>query len=144
MQKKVIRQLSKRLRKIGKELGFRKLKIRSRPWGKYLLGSSRIYVINKHALEIHIDWRDFCLCAYGVYLRNGELPDKHVIYNYPDGEKCRTFLTEIYKTKITYPKKYKNIKFQLSPEFLFYQFDFCMQLIQNDPATLKAFFESLD
>ena len=140
MQEEIVQQMSDKLWEIGKQFGFDRLEIRSPGWW-----SSKIYVMNKHALQIGIDWRDYDLSMYAVYLRNGELPDEHAIYNYPDGQWCRKFLEEIYKTKRTYPKKYvKDRKERYSPEYLFYRFDFYAQLIQNDPATLKAFFESLD
>ena len=140
MQEEIVQQMADKLYEIGKQFGFDRLEIRSPGWW-----GTDIYVINRHALQIEIDWRKNAVFMYAVYLKNGELPDKHTIYNYPDGQWCRKFLTEIYKTKITYPKKYvKDFKNRCSREFLFYCFDFYVQLIQNDPATLKAFFESLD
>ena len=139
MQEEIVQQMSDKLWEIGKQFGFDRLEIRSPGWW-----GTDIYVINKHALQIKIDWRENAVFMYAVYLRNGELPDKGILYNYPDGQWCRKSLSVIYKAEIKYPKKYKNIKLQLSNEYLFFRFNFYMQLIQNDPATLKAFFESLD
>ena len=135
MNNLIIYQLSNKLYEIGKEMGFSKPVIRSNNH------SSEIYVKKGHALQIEIDWKEYELFMYVVYLRDDLLPEESVVYRYKDGHWCRKFVEEIYKTKRPH---IKNKDMRYSPEYLFSCFEFYAQLIRNDSTILTKFFKSID
>ena len=130
----ILNELSSKLYHLGKMINFPKSFVRS---DRY---SSEIYIINKHALQLEIDWQENNLFMYVVYLKNEELPYKSVIYIYNDGQWCRKFLEEVYKTK---RPLIKNSNRRYSSEYLFDCFEFYMQLIDNNPAILTEFYKSM-
>lgn len=130
MNKLILDQLSGRLDKIGKELGFHKLIMRSN-------GSiSEIYIANNHALELEIDWHENNLFMYAVYLKNKEIPKKGIVYRYEDGQWCRKYLEEIYKTK---RPDAKNTLKRYSETYLLDCFEFYIDLIHSSTDILKIF-----
>ena len=83
---------------------------------------SAIYILNPentYALQLEIDWMEYETFMYLVYLKNGNLPNKGIIYSYPDGHWCRKFLEEIYKTKCSY-KNSLVIYISYCPIFTYY------------------------
>lgn len=130
MDELILNQLSNRLQEIGNELGFHKLIKKS---SAYI---SKIYVVNKHALQLEVDWRENDLFMYAVYLKNNKLPDAGVIYRYSDGQWCRKYLEEIYRTKRPIVKD-KNKRY--SSKYFFDVFEFYMQLINGNPDILRDF-----
>lgn len=135
MENLFLNQLSHRLYEMGKTFGFSKPVVRS---DRY---TSEIYVINKHALQIEIDWRENNLFMYVVYLKNGELPDKNVIYSYADGHWCRKFLEEVYDSKRPRVKEYRA---RYSAEYLIDCFEFYKKLIDRNPVILTEFYKSIN
>ena len=130
MKNLILEQISKEFYKLGEELGFKKRVVRhSGP-------ISEIYVLNKHALQIEVDWHENDLFMYVVYLKNKSLPDDSVIYSYDDGHWCRKYLEGIYKAKHPVVKN-KNIRY--SSEYLLDCFDFYKRLIATNPSILKDF-----
>ena len=97
--------------------------------------------MNKHALQIEIDWQENNLFMYVVYLKNEVLPDKNVIYSYEEGQWCRKFLEEVYKTKRPQTKD-SNRRYSL--EHLIDCFEFYMKLINSNPTILAEFCKSID
>lgn len=95
--------------------------------------SSEIYFMNNHAIQLEIDWREYELFMYAVFLDNGSIPDKSVIYKYPDGRWCRKFLEEIYKVKRP------QIANSYTDEYLLECFEFYRELIENNPKVLNDF-----
>ena len=133
MNKCVLNQLTDRLCNIGDKLGFRN--ITSRTYG-YI---SEIYITNNHALQIEVDWRENNLFMYVVYLKNHSLPNKNIIYRYDDGQWCRKYIEEVYKTKRPVVIDSSN---RYSLDYLFTCFDFYEQLINSAPFILKNFDET--
>lgn len=102
---------------------------------------SAIYILNPentYALQLEIDWMEYETFMYLVYLKNGNLPNKGIIYSYPDGHWCRKFLEEIYKTKCFYKNSTRYTDERLFEHFMFYK-----DLIMRDPHKLQLYFESL-
>lgn len=131
----ILNQLSDKLYEIGEKMGFSRPIIRS---DRY---STEIYIIKNHALQLEIDWQENNLFMYVVYLKNNELPDKSVIYSYEDGQWCRKFLEEIYKTKRPCIKDHNR---RYSLEYLFDCFEFYIQLISSNPMVLTEFYKSIN
>ena len=130
----ILSQLVDRLYEIGKASGFSSPVVRS---DRY---SSEVYIIKEHALQLEIDWLENNLFMYVVYLKDNKLPDKNVIYSYSDGQWCRKYLEEIYKTK---RPRCKNHNKRYAPTYLFDCFDFYNQLISNNPLILTDFYKSI-
>ena len=131
----ILNQLSEKLYEIGKQMNFSKPIIRS---DKY---SSEIYIVKNHALQIEIDWQENNLFMYVVYLKDNVLPNRNVVYRYKDGQWCRKFLEEIYRTKRPYVGD--RIR-RYSSEYLLDCFAFYMQLIHNNPKILTDFYNTID
>ena len=134
MDNLILNQLSDRLYEIGKFFGFSKPIIRS---DRY---TSEIYIINKHALQIEIDWSENNLFMYVVYLKSGKLPDKNVIYSYADGHWCRKYLEEVYDSKRPCVKDHR-VRYSL--EYLIDCFEFYKKLIDSNPVILTEFYKSI-
>lgn len=130
MKNLILEQISKDFYKLGEELGFEKRIVRNK--GQI----SEVYVLNKHAIQIEVDWHENDLFMYVVYLKNKSLPDDSVIYSYDDGHWCRKYLEGIYKAKHPVVKN-KNIRY--SSEYLLDCFDFYKRLIATNPSILKDF-----
>lgn len=130
----ILEQLANKLYEIGKEMGFSKPVIRS---SRY---SSEIYIIKEHALQLEIDWRENELFMYVVRLKDRTLPDRNVIYSYEDGQWCRKYLEEIYKTK---RPRIKDRNKRYSAEYLLDRFAFYEQLINGAPQILTEFYKSI-
>ena len=130
MDKKVLCQLAEGLQTIGEGLGFTNRVIRKS------LGVSEIYVVNRHALQLEVDWRENNLFMYAVYLKNKGVPDKGVLYHYGDGHWCRKYLEEIcvVKRPIT-----KDCDRRYSSAYLFDCFAFYADLINTNKDILKNF-----
>lgn len=124
-------QLSDRFCELGRALGFTKKHIQT-------VGNiSEIYVINEHAIQLEIDWKENALFMYAVYIKDNRLPDRNVIYNYEDGHWCRKYIEEIYKTK---QPRLKDRSRRYTQEYLFDCFDFYAQLINSNPKILLDFY----
>lgn len=130
----ILNKLSDKLYEIGNLMDFSKPVIRS---NKH---RTEIYIIKDHALQIEVDWQENNLFMYVVYLKNKTLPKENVIYTYEDGQWCRKFLEEIYKTKRPYMKD-RNRRY--SSNYLFDCFEFYAQLIINNPVILTEFYKSM-
>lgn len=135
MKNLILNQIADRLYDIGKPWGFSKPIIRSDR------DSSEIYIINRHALQIEIDWRENNLFMYVVYLKNDELPNKNVTYCYADGHWCRKYLEEIYDYK---RPCIKDTLIRYSKDYLFDCFEFYRKLIDGDPIILTDFYKSIN
>ena len=130
MDKTVLYQLAEGLQKLGESLGFSSRVIRTS------CGVSEIYVVNKHALQLEIDWRENNLFMYAVYLKNNDLPDQEVLYHYGDGHWCRKYLEELYLTKRPIIKDRDR---RYSSAYLFDCFAFYTDLINSNTDILKNF-----
>ena len=135
MKNLILNQIADRLYEIGKPLGFSKPIVRSDR------DISEIYMINKHALQIEIDWRENNLFMYVVYLKNDELPNKNVTYCYADGHWCRKYLEEVYDSK---RPCIKDPSVRYSTDYLFDCFEFYRKLIDGDPIILTDFYKSIN
>lgn len=134
MKEHIFNQLSERFCEIGKKLDLTGLIVRGDNY------NSEIYIKNNHALQLEIDWHENNLFMYVVYLKNNELPDKNVIYNYEDGQWCRKYLEEIYKTK---RPQQKDRSKRYSEQYLFECLDFYEKLIEKNSSVLQEFFKSI-
>ncbi|MBO5726381.1 MAG: hypothetical protein J6S00_04905 [Clostridia bacterium] len=130
MDELTLNQLANNFCEFSEKLGFSNPIIRS---DTYI---SEIYVLNKHALQIEIDWRENELFMYVVYIRDNMLPNKNVIYNYDDGHWCRKFIEEIYKVKHPQVNKRQD---RYSSEYLFNILQFYKKLIGDSPEILVDF-----
>jgi len=128
----ILNELKKQMQEIGNKIGFNKLIVKS---NKNL---SEIYIMENHALQLEIDWRENNLFMYAVYLKDKKLPTDRVIYRYDDGQWCRKYVDDIYNTK-HYVAKDKNKRYSI--EYLFDCFDYYSQLINNDPIIFEKIFE---
>lgn len=131
MDELILKQLKDRLCEVADELGFHKLRMRTDGC------ISEVYVINKHAIQLEIDWHENNLFMYVVYLKNQVLPDKNVVYNYTDGQWCRKYIEEIYG--VNRPPVKANSRY--SADYLFDCFEFYLQLINRNPGLIKDFGE---
>ena len=134
MKEHIFNQLSERFCEIGKKLDLTGLIVRGDNY------NSEIYIKNNHALQLEIDWHENNLFMYVVYLKNNELPDKNVIYNYEDGQWCRKYLEEIYKTK---RPQQKDRSKRYSEQYLFECLGFYEKLIEKNSSVLQEFFKSI-
>lgn len=123
----VLELLKVEMNELCSELGCLKQIVRT---NKY---SSEIYIMNNHAIQLEIDWREYELFMYAVYLGNDALLDNSVIYSYPDGQWCRKFLEEIYKVKRP------QITNSYTDEYLLECFEFYKKLINSNPKILNDF-----
>ena len=130
MDKTVLYQLAEGLQKLGEDLGFSNRVIRTS------CGVSEIYVVNRHALQLEVDWRENNLFMYAVYLENNSLPDKGVLYHYGDGHWCRKFIEEIYLVRRPIIKGHNR---SYSSAYLLDCFAFYADLINSNPDILKDF-----
>lgn len=130
MNKTVLCQLAEELQKLGEGLDFRNQVIRTS------YGVSEIYVVNRHALQLEVDWRENNLFMYVVYLKNNSLPDKDVLYHYGDGHWCRKYLEELYLVKRPIIKDHNR---RCSTAYLFDCFAFYTDLINSNTDILKNF-----
>ena len=73
MNKIVLCQLAEKLQKLGESLGFGNHVIRTSS------AMSEIYVVNRHALQLEIDWRENDLFMYAVYLKDKKLPPELIL-----------------------------------------------------------------
>jgi hypothetical protein len=130
MDKTVLYQLAEGLQKLGEGLGFSNRVIRTS------CGVSEIYVVNRHALQLEVDWRENDLFMYAVYLENNSLPDKGALYHYGDGHWCRKYLEEIYQVKRPIIKDHDK---RYSSAYLLDCFAFYADLINSNTDILKIF-----
>ena len=130
MDKTVLYQLAEELQKLGESLGFSNRVIRTR------CGVTEIYVVNRHALQLEVDWRENDLFMYAVYLKNKSLPDEGVLYHYGDGHWCRKYLEEIYLVKRPIIKDHDR---RYSSAYLFDCFAFYTDMIKSNTDILKKF-----
>ena len=130
MDKMVLCQLAEELQKLGESLDFGNQVIRTSR------GVSEIYVVNRHALQLEVDWRENNLFMYAVYLKNNSLPDKGVLYHYGDVHWCRKYLEELYLAKRPIIKD-RNRRY--STAYLFDCFMFYTDLINRNTDILKDF-----
>ena len=130
MNEVILEQLAQKLYELGREWGF------SAPIVRTDGTISEIYIVKDHALQLEIDWRENDLFLYAVYLRDGELPGKSVIYSYPDGHWCRKYLEEICHTKRAVVRDRER---RYSEEYLFERFDFYVQMIRKHREHLAEF-----
>ena len=128
----VLCELKNRMQIIGSKFGFQKIITQSS------LGISDIYVMNKHAIQLEIDWKENNLFMYAVYLKDNKIPDEKIIYYYDDGHWCRKYLEEIYNVS---RQCIKNQKDRYSTNYLFDCFGFYENLIKNDPILLEQAFQ---
>lgn len=128
MNELIVNQLFCRLCELGKSMGFSEPIIRS---NKY---STEIYIVDKHALQVEIDWKENNLFMYAVYLIDCKLPDDSVIYHYPNGHWCRKYLEEICSTKRPSPR---NSDRRYSFDYLLDCFNFYASLIGTNPELVK-------
>lgn len=131
----MITQLEERFRALGTVLGLTKYKVRRGKW------TEELYLYDRHALQLEIDRRENALFLYGVRLRDGRLPGPEVVYRYPDGQLCRTFLEEIYHAKRPAPGARRE---QYTEAYLLACFDFYENLIRSDPDILRRYFDTMD
>ena len=130
MRETILAEIKEWLTKIGEPLGFKKLRIRNNS------DFTEIYLIGNHALQVEVDWRENNLFLYAVCLKNNKLPPKSVIYRYEDGQWCRRFLEDVYKTKRPLEKD-KDRRY--TAQYLFDCFTFYEQLIDGAPEVLIRF-----
>lgn len=130
MHKTILYRLTEKLKRLCEDLGFSKQVVRIN------CGVSEIYVVNRHALQLEVDWRENNLFMYAVYLKNNSLPDKEVIYNYGDGHWCKKYLEEIYQVERPIIKD-RNRRY--STEYLFDCFAFYAELIKSNTDLIKNF-----
>ena len=130
MEKTALYQLAEGLQKLGESLGFGNQVMRTN------CGASEIYVVNRHALQLEVDWRENNLFMYAVYLKNNDLPDKEVLYHYGDGHWCRKYLEEIYLVKRPTIKDHDR---RYTSAYLFDCFAFYTDLINSYADILKDF-----
>jgi len=132
----MVSELSEKLRELGKEFGFNEFIIQS---GTLY---DELYVKNKHALMIDIDWRDRFVGLYVVYLKDGKIP-KYAVDAYSDGHWCIKSIMSIYHR--TYPRKSKKESYKLpTDDDLYDLFYFPYQLIKDNPEVLRTFLENMD
>ena len=132
----MISDLSEKLRELGKEFGFNEFIIQS---GTLY---DELYVKNKHALMIDIDWRYRFVGLYVVYLKDGKIP-QYAVDSYPDGHWCIKSIMSIYHR--SYPLKNKKDRFKISTdEELYERFYFSYQLVKDNPEVLRTFLENMD
>ena len=130
MDKTILSQLTEGLQKLGGKLDFIKPVIRTNS------GVSEIYVVNRHALQLEVDWRENNLFMYAVYLKNSVLPDKETLYYYDDGHWCRKYLEELYLAK---RPTIKDRDKRYSSEYLLDCFAFYTDLINSNTGIIKDF-----
>lgn len=129
----ILQNLACRFSVLGKELGFSEPIIRSSTY------STEIYILKKYALQIAVDWREYVLFVYVVQLQNGVLPEKGVLYHYPNGEWCRKFLEDIYHVKNPmFAKKSIAKEKRYTEQFLYDVLDFYINTIRENPEKLLA------
>ena len=131
----MITRLEERFRALGPVLGLASFKTRRERW------TTEMYLYDQHALQMEIDWRENALFLYGVRLRDGKLPGREVVYRYPDGQPCRTFLEEIYHTRRPAPK---DRRAQHEESRLLEQLAFYEALIASDPGVLRQYLQTMD
>ena len=123
--------LAKRFRAVGTALGL--TNCRTRQVGQI----TELYLYDRHALQMEIDWRENELFVYAVRLRDGKLPGSDVVYRYRDGGVCRTFLEEVYHAK-------RPAQPSRREDHLLMCLEFYESLIARDPGVLLHFFDSMD
>ncbi|MBP3300207.1 MAG: hypothetical protein J6M34_01730 [Clostridia bacterium] len=101
--------------------------------------TTKIYIIKKHAIQFEIDWRELEIFMFVVRLLDNKIPPKNVVYQYENGESCRTYVEEIYQIKNPI---YKNT-LRYTESFLSKKKNFYMQLIQSDPQRLFSYMSQL-
>lgn len=127
----MLTQLEARFRALGTGLGL--TKYRTRRVGQI----TELYLYDRHALQMEIDWRENELFMYAVRLRDGKLPGSDVVYRYRDGSVCRTFLEEVYHAKRPAQQSRRE-------EHLLACLEFYEKLIVSDHRMLLEFFHSMD
>ena len=128
----VLCELINRMQIIGSRFGYQKIITRSSA------ALSEIYVMNEHAIQLEIDWKENDLFMYAVYLKDKKLPNEKIIYQYDDGHWCRKYLEEIFNVS---RQRIKNRKDRYSTEYLFACLDFYDDLIKNNPMLLEKTFQ---
>ena len=78
---------------------------------------TELYLYDRHALQMEIDWRENNLFMYAVYLKNNNLPDQEVLYHYGDdtlignGKMILSFFCNLFDKKVFFlSKKYASIE----------------------------------
>ena len=123
--------LTNRFRALGTALGL--TNCRTRQVGQI----TELYLYDRHALQMEIDWRENELFVYAVRLCDGKLPGSDVVYRYRDGSVCRTFLEEIYHAK-------RPMQPNRREEHLLQCLEFYEALIHRDSGVLLRFLDSMD
>ena len=123
--------LTNRFRALGTALGL--TNCRTRRVGQI----TELYLCDRHALQMEIDWRENELFVYAVQLCDGKLPGSDVVYRYRDGSVCRTFLEEIYHAK-------RPMQPNRREEHLLRCLEFYEALIHRDSGVLLRFLDSMD
>ena len=135
MDAMLLAELTDAFQDIGSQFGFMNIVVKSNK------DYTDIYLVDKHALQIEIDWREFNLFMYVVYLKDGKLPNKNIIYRYNDGHWCRKYLEEIYRTKRPKapPPPHRHSSDYIRSVFRFYE-----QLISKNNGILRKFLSDID
>ena len=102
---------------------------------------TELYLYDRHALQMEIDWRENNLFLYAVRLRERRLPERDIVYRYGDGQLCRTYLEAVYRVKRTEPVDPQR---RYSEAYLWECFDFYEGLIMAAPTVLLEFFNDMD
>lgn len=131
----MITQLEERFCALGTVLGLTKFRTRRERL------STELYLYERHALEMEIDWRENELFFYAVRLRGGKLPGTNTVYRYSDGQPCRTFLEDIYHAK---RPAVKDRRERYSEAHLMESFAFYERQIVSDPEVLRQHFLAMD
>ena len=123
--------LTNRFRALGTALGL--TNCRTRRVGQI----TELYLCDRHALQMEIDWRENELFVYAVRLCDGKLPGSDVVYRYRDGSVCRIFLEEVYHAK-------RPMQPNRREEHLLQCLEFYEALIHRDSGVLLRFLDSMD
>ena len=123
--------LTNRFRALGTALGL--TNCRTRRVGQI----TELYLCDRHALQMEIDWRENELFVYAVRLCDGKLPGPDVVYRYRDGSVCRIFLEEVYHAK-------RPMQPNRREEHLLQCLEFYEALIHRDSGVLLRFLDSME
>ena len=135
MRDSIVKELMIKFSEFGTSLGFSKPIVRS------CCNISEMYIVKNHAIQIEIDWNEYDLYMYVVYLREQQLPSINVVYKYDDGHWCRRYLEDLYQVKRNYCND-RNKRY--SSGYLFERFDYYINLVNSNCAVLMDFLQSID
>lgn len=136
MKEYLLKEISMKFYEFIKKFGFSQPKIQSNS------NSSKIYYLfNKHALQIEIDWREYQLYMYIVYLKNEKLPPNGIIYSYKDGHWCRKYVEEIF---LIHPHTCSCTKKHNPEQILYDTLQFYIDIINNNSVKLLDVFGKMN